>query len=61
MLMRYDAFSEIFNEEHFKYIEFYGKVMEWHTRWSDEIRQMYHINCSRLPFIPKIKSFLNKL
>jgi len=28
-------------------IEFYGKVMEWHTRWTDEVRTLYHVNLYR--------------
>jgi CelD/BcsL family acetyltransferase involved in cellulose biosynthesis len=44
MLMRQDAFETIFNERWVDKIEFYGKVMDWHTKWSDEIRMLYHIN-----------------
>jgi CelD/BcsL family acetyltransferase involved in cellulose biosynthesis len=44
MLMRKDAFEHIFNERLVEKIEFYGKVMDWHTKWSEEIRVLYHIN-----------------
>ena len=44
MLMRQDAFEWIFEQKQVKKIEFYGKVMTWHTKWSDEIRTMYHVN-----------------
>lgn len=44
LLMRQDAFRDLFQQEGIQRVEFYGKVMEWHTRWSDEIRQMYHLN-----------------
>lgn len=44
LLMRQDAFRELFTQEGIERVEFYGKVMEWHTRWSDEIRNMYHVN-----------------
>lgn len=43
-LMRQEAFEELFEQKNVERIEFYGKVMEWHTKWSDEIRRMYHIN-----------------
>ncbi|MCM8758111.1 MAG: hypothetical protein NC903_03515, partial [Candidatus Omnitrophica bacterium] len=33
-LMRQDEFSALFAEGRFKRIEFFGKVMEWHTRWT---------------------------
>ncbi len=44
MLMRKEAFEYIFNNKLVKKIEFYGKVMDWHTKWSEEIRTLYHIN-----------------
>lgn len=44
MLMRQDAFATIFEQGITNRIEFYGKVMDWHTKWSDEIRTMYHLN-----------------
>jgi len=53
MLMRQDAFEVIFERQLTKKIEFYGKVMNWHTKWSDEIRRLYHINFYRIPFRKK--------
>lgn len=44
MLMRQDAFEYIFDNNLVKKIEFYGKVMDWHTKWSDEVRMLYHVN-----------------
>jgi len=41
-LMRQDEFHQLFEEAKFKRIEFYGKVMEWHTRWTDNSRGVYH-------------------
>jgi len=49
MLMRQDAFQLIFDKKICEQIEFYGKVMDWHTKWSEDIRTMYHTNAySRL-------------
>lgn len=45
MLMREEAFNVIFSEHLADKIEFYGKVMDWHTKWAEDIRKMYHINC----------------
>ena len=44
LLMKQDAFEYIFKNQLVDRIEFYGKVMEWHTKVSHEIRKMYHIN-----------------
>jgi CelD/BcsL family acetyltransferase involved in cellulose biosynthesis len=49
MLMRHEAFEGLFAEGTFRRIEFYGKVMDWHTKWSDDIRTLFHVNCARWP------------
>ena len=46
-LMRHAEFEHLFDEQRFKRIEFYGKVMEWHTRWTDKQRIVYHANTYR--------------
>ena len=51
MLMRKDTFESIFSEPGLERIEFYGKVMDWHTKWSEDIRTMYHINIYRHPLL----------
>ncbi len=48
-LMRQESFEQLFSSGEIEFIEFYGKVMDWHTKWSDETRVMYHCNhASRL-------------
>lgn len=42
-LMREASFLGLFEESWCKRIEFYGRMMEWHTRWTDEVRTMYHL------------------
>ena len=46
-LMRQDEFQLLFNEHKFARIEFFGKVMEWHTRWTGAARAIYHANVYR--------------
>lgn len=43
-LMRQEAFQQLFPDPDINNIEFYGKVMDWHTKWSDNIRTLYHLN-----------------
>jgi len=47
LLMRKEYFEHIFSDKQFRTIEFYGKVMDWHTKWSDEYRTLYHLNYFR--------------
>lgn len=49
LLMREEACRQLFGEGRFARIEFYGKVMEWHLRWTDEVRTLYHLNTYRWP------------
>lgn len=60
-LMRQDEFHEFYNEGKLKRIEFYGKVMEWHTRWTDNSRTLYHITAYRWPVLQRIHDRLRRL
>ena len=57
-LMRHDEFSALFAEGRFRRIEFYGKVMEWHTRWTDQRRTIYHCNADRWAWVPALRQRL---
>lgn len=39
-------------------IEFYGKVMEWHTRWTETRRPIYHATLYRWSWLPALKRLL---
>jgi hypothetical protein len=54
LLMREEAVRQLFDEQRFERLEFYGKVMEWHTRWTDEVRTLYHVNHYRWPALGRL-------
>jgi hypothetical protein len=54
LLMREEATRGLFDARRFERIEFYGRVMEWHTRWTDEVRTMYHLNGYRWPLLGRL-------
>ncbi len=56
LLMKEQVFERLFGSGEVRCIEFYGKVMEWHRRWTDEMRTMYHVNYYRWPWIAKLQS-----
>jgi hypothetical protein len=58
LLMREEACRGLFGESPLARIEFYGKVMEWHTRWTDEVRTLYHLNHYRWPALARSHAFL---
>jgi hypothetical protein len=58
LLMREEATRALFGEAPLARIEFYGKVMEWHTRWTDEVRTLYHLNHYRWPVLARAHALL---
>jgi CelD/BcsL family acetyltransferase involved in cellulose biosynthesis len=54
LLMREEATRTLFDEGRLGRIEFYGRVMEWHLRWTDEVRTMYHVNYYRWPVLRRL-------
>jgi CelD/BcsL family acetyltransferase involved in cellulose biosynthesis len=54
LLMREEACRGLFEEGRFERIEFYGRIMEWHLRWTDEVRTMYHLNSYRWPGLAQL-------
>jgi CelD/BcsL family acetyltransferase involved in cellulose biosynthesis len=59
LLMREEAFRLLFAERHLARIEFYGRVMEWHRRWTSQSRTMYHLNVYRWPFLKRLHHMVN--
>jgi CelD/BcsL family acetyltransferase involved in cellulose biosynthesis len=53
-LMRHDYFPGIFSTRRLSRVEFYGRVMEWHTKWSDEVRTLYHATSYRWPLVARL-------
>lgn len=50
-LMRQEQFRAWWEEGRYQRIEFYGKTLEWHTRWTESGRTLYHMNVYRWPSV----------
>jgi CelD/BcsL family acetyltransferase involved in cellulose biosynthesis len=59
-LLRQDAFRQVFDEGRHSRIEFYGRLMEWHTRWSENSRTLYHANAYRWSLVPRLREQLRR-
>ncbi|WP_343641189.1 GNAT family N-acetyltransferase [Roseateles sp.] len=61
-LMRQVQFQQLFDAAAaggpLRRIEFYGKVMEWHTRWTADARPIYHATLYRWGWVPALKRLL---
>lgn len=60
-LMRQETFQSIFEQREFDRIEFYGRLMDWHTKWSDEVRTMFHLNWYKYKSLEQLKKLKNIL
>lgn len=58
VLMRQDEFEAWWDEGRFKRIEFYGKTMEWHTRWTGDERCLYHATYYRWPWVARARELV---
>ena len=56
-LMRQESFRRAWSGGQIKRIEFYGKRMEWHTRWTNNVRTLYHLNRYRWPALRQLKQW----
>lgn len=52
-LLRHAYFRTSFEGGAVRTIEFYGRVMEWHRRWTDDVRTLYHVNVYRNALVRK--------
>ena len=53
-LLRQEECEQLFAEQRLKRIEFYGKVMDWHLKWTGEVRTLYHLNCYRFGVLARL-------
>jgi hypothetical protein len=58
LLLHQEIFQSVFEERKIRVIEFYGRLRDWHTKWTNEIRTMYHINFYRSAWVPKARKIL---
>ena len=54
-LMRYEIMDKLFDEGRITRVEFYGKAMEWHLRWTSDVRTLYHLNRYRWSGLKRLR------
>ncbi|GAA5180439.1 hypothetical protein GCM10025771_24940 [Niveibacterium umoris] len=58
-LLHHDAFRALFERGTIRRIEFYGRVMEWHTRWTTQQRTLFHTTFFRWPLLLALRERVN--
>ncbi len=53
-LMRYEAFRALAADARISRIEFFGRMMEWHGRLTEQSRVLYHLNVYRWGWLERL-------
>jgi hypothetical protein len=60
LLLHQEIFQSVFDAGKIHVIEFYGQLRDWHTKWTNEVRTICHINFYRAGWVAKARAFLKK-
>jgi hypothetical protein len=60
LMMREEIMRQVYEQGVIKVVEFYGRVMEWHTKWCGDVRTMYHVNCFCQPWVRSVRKLVSK-
>jgi hypothetical protein len=58
LLIQQDLLSQVFSAGRTQVIEYYGRVMDWHTKFTTDVRQMFHVNYYRHPWVSRGRQHL---
>ena len=60
LLMRQEMMRDFLDNKRFTRYEFYGRVRDWQTKWSNDFRVMYHANIYRWSWLRAIHQSFSK-
>jgi len=60
LIMREEELRWLWSQGQVEVVEFYGRVMNWHRKFTNDTRTMYHLNCYRNSWLPVIKKALRR-
>lgn len=55
-LLRQDELDMLHREATTRRLEYYGRLMEWHTRWTENKRTIYHLTLYRWPLVKTLSN-----
>ncbi|MBL8392104.1 MAG: GNAT family N-acetyltransferase [Candidatus Accumulibacter sp.] len=53
-LLSQDVIELLYHEGRIQRIEYYGRMMEWHGRWTENSRVLYHLTLYRWPLLQRL-------
>ena len=54
LLLREEELQEIYKAGQIKRMEYFGRLMEWHKKWTTHKRTIYQLTLYRWPFVKKL-------
>ncbi len=53
-LLREEELQQFHHDRKISRLEYFGRLMDWHTKWTDKKRTLYHLTVYRWPIIKKL-------
>ncbi|MDD5297592.1 MAG: GNAT family N-acetyltransferase [Rhodocyclaceae bacterium] len=60
-LLSESELQELHGEGQVRRLEYFGRLMDWHTRWTDQTRTLYHLTLYRWPFLRQMASLRRRM
>jgi hypothetical protein len=58
LLLHEDMLKILFTEKRVNIVEYYGRYTDWHRKWTNETRTMYHLNAYRYRWVASARRVL---
>jgi hypothetical protein len=59
-LLRQMELERLFQEKHVMRLEYYGRIMDWHTKFTETKRTLYHLTTYRSPLLKRLAIWRRK-
>ncbi|RDE51753.1 MAG: GNAT family N-acetyltransferase [Candidatus Accumulibacter meliphilus] len=53
-LLCQDEMEQLYREKGIDRLEYYGRLMDWHTKWTENKRPIYHLTVYRWPLVKQL-------
>jgi hypothetical protein len=53
--------EKFFQEKYIERLEYYGRMMDWHTKLTETKRTLYHLTVYRFPLLKRIAAWRRKM
>src|SRR5262245_10014357 len=61
LLMRREIIRQLYSAHDALTVEFYGRLLAWHTQWMTDARPMFHVNVFRNIYLVRTRTLLNQV